>query len=143
MNRLLSILVFLFLVLSGHAQQTYNDALIFDAKGDVACIEYISQEDGNTSNMSINFNRDGSLENIVFSVETEDGFAFKQTQKIEEIQRDEFEQPIAITFKSFVLSKFVVNITWINNVAKEFQYNLVYNTKYVKEVGDDGLTDLL
>lgn len=137
MKRLLSILIIFLTIQSVYAQQTYHDALLFDAKGNIESITYKSGSSLPTP--AIIFGQDGAIHEIFQQQAVNDTLAFSTPMPIENIIRDNSNLPTLIKFKTQMPYDFSLNITWDNSVATEFRYMLVYNTKFVKQLGSNGL----
>ncbi|MDE6265343.1 MAG: hypothetical protein K2M11_09405 [Paramuribaculum sp.] len=121
--------------------QTYNDARMFDAKGAISSIDYRTQAFLPTS--ILHFSEDGAISKILQQEALNDSVIIKTDMPIAEIVRNESNYPVAIKFKTMVPVEFVVKIKWHNDVAQEFQYKLIYDTKYVKVTNDEGVTTAL
>jgi len=137
MNRLLTIILFSFFVLSGHAQQFYRDALLFDAKGNIESINYKSGSSLPTP--AIIFGQNGAIHEIFQQQAINDTWAFSTPMPIDEIIRDNSDLPILIKFKTQQPHSFTLDVSWNNCVSTEFKYVLVYNTKFIKELDNNGL----
>ncbi len=138
MNRLLSILILSLIIISGYALQPYHDALLFDAKGNIECINYRSGSSMPTP--AVTFSQDGTIQEIVQQQAFNDTLVFSTPMPIENIIRDDSGHPKLIKFKTQMPHEFSLNIVWDNSAATEFKYLLVYNTKFIKELDSDGLT---
>lgn len=117
--------------------QSYNDALVFDAKGEIKSLDYRSKSGLPTPLLF--FQDNGSLEKVYQQEAINDSTMFKTEMPIADIVRDDIGRLMSIKLKTQVPYSFVLNVSWENNFVKCFEYNLVYYTKYLRTFDDNGV----
>lgn len=136
MKKLLFFFSVIILALSSQAQ-SYNDVLAFDAKGEIISIDYRSKSGLPTPLLF--FQNNGSLEKVYCQQAISDSTMFKTEMPIADIVRDDLDRLLSINFKPQAPNKFTLDLTWKNDVAKIFQYHLIYDTKYIRTLDENGL----